>query len=45
MNRTEIFDFTEFDDMGETLNELTKGGADVVIDCVGMDGKSRHSSL
>ena len=39
MNRTEIFDFTQFDDMGETLNELTKGGADVVIDCVGMDGK------
>ncbi len=25
--------------MGETLKELTKGGADVVIDCVGMDGK------
>ena len=39
MNRTEIFDFTQYDDMGETLNELTKGGADVVIDCVGMDGK------
>ena len=39
MNQTEIFDFTQFDDMGETLNELTKGGADVVIDCVGMDGK------
>ena len=39
MNQTEIFDFTQFDDMGETLSELTKGGADVVIDCVGMDGK------
>lgn len=39
MNRTEIFDFTQYDDMGETLKELTKGGADVVIDCVGMDGK------
>lgn len=25
--------------MGEILKELTKGGADVVIDCVGMDGK------
>lgn len=25
--------------MGEKLKELTKGGADVVIDCVGMDGK------
>jgi S-(hydroxymethyl)glutathione dehydrogenase / alcohol dehydrogenase len=39
MNKTEIFNFTEYDDMGETLKELTKGGADVVIDCVGMDGK------
>ena len=25
--------------LGETLKELTKGGADIVIDCVGMDGK------
>ncbi|SES78436.1 S-(hydroxymethyl)glutathione dehydrogenase / alcohol dehydrogenase [Oceanobacillus limi] len=39
VNKTEIFDFTKFDDMGETLKELTSGGADVVIDCVGMDGK------
>ncbi len=39
MNKTEIFDFTKYDDMGETIKELTKGGADVVIDCVGMDGK------
>ncbi len=39
LNHTEIFDFTQYDDMGETLKELTKGGADVVIDCVGMDGK------
>ncbi|NEU31771.1 glutathione-dependent formaldehyde dehydrogenase [bacterium LRH843] len=39
LNRTEVFDFTQYDDMGETLKEITKGGADVVIDCVGMDGK------
>ena len=39
INHTEIYDFTQYDDMGETLKELTKGGADVVIDCVGMDGK------
>lgn len=39
MNKTETFDFTQYDDMGETLKEITKGGADVVIDCVGMDGK------
>lgn len=39
MNNVEVFDFTKDEDMGETLKELTKGGADVVIDCVGMDGK------
>ncbi len=39
MNNVEIFDFTEFPDMGEHLKEITAGGADVVIDCVGMDGK------
>ncbi|KKE77962.1 glutathione-dependent formaldehyde dehydrogenase [Bacilli bacterium] len=39
VNKTEVFDFTKDEDMGETLKELTKGGADVVIDCVGMDGK------
>ncbi|WP_010651237.1 zinc-dependent alcohol dehydrogenase [Oceanobacillus massiliensis] len=39
VNRTEVYDFTQYDDMGETLKEITKGGADVVIDCVGMDGK------
>ena len=27
---------------GEHLKEITHGGADVVIDCVGMDGKNRH---
>lgn len=39
VNNTEIYDFTEHKDMGEVLKEVTKGGADVVIDCVGMDGK------
>ena len=39
VNKTEIFNFTDYEDMGETLKELTDGGADVVIDCVGMDGK------
>ncbi|MDY0405768.1 zinc-dependent alcohol dehydrogenase [Virgibacillus sp. 179-BFC.A HS] len=38
-NKVETYDFTAYDDMGETLKEVTKGGADVVIDCVGMDGK------
>ncbi|WP_223700869.1 zinc-dependent alcohol dehydrogenase [Sutcliffiella deserti] len=39
MNNVEVFDFTKYPDMGEHLKEITNGGADVVIDCVGMDGK------
>lgn len=39
INNVEIVDFTKFDDTGEHLKEITKGGADSVIDCVGMDGK------
>lgn len=39
MNQVETFDFTQFNDMGEHLKEITQGGADCVIDCVGMDGK------
>jgi len=39
LNHVETFDFTQHDDMGEYLKEITSGGADVIIDCVGMDGK------
>ncbi|AZB42698.1 glutathione-dependent formaldehyde dehydrogenase [Bacillus sp. FJAT-42376] len=39
MNGVETFDFTSTKDAGSYLHEFTKGGADVVIDCVGMDGK------
>ncbi len=39
IHHVETFDFTQYDDMGEHLKEVTSGGADVVIDCVGMDGK------
>jgi S-(hydroxymethyl)glutathione dehydrogenase / alcohol dehydrogenase len=39
INQVETFEFTKFPDMGEHLKEITHGGADVVIDCVGMDGK------
>ena len=39
VNKVEVFDFDEFEDIGSYLHELTQGGADVVIDCVGMDGK------
>lgn len=45
MNHVETFDFTEYPDMGEHLKEITKGGADVVIDCVGMDGKKSPLEL
>lgn len=38
-NKVETFEFTKYPDMGEHLKEITNGGADVVIDCVGMDGK------
>ncbi|ANE45295.1 dehydrogenase [Paenibacillus swuensis] len=39
MNDSEIFNFDEYDNMGGHIKEITQGGTDVVIDCVGMDGK------
>ena len=38
-NKVEIVNFEQHDNTGEYLREITHGGADVVIDCVGMDGK------
>ncbi len=38
-NNVEVYNFEDFEDTGAYIRELTKGGADVVIDCVGMDGK------
>lgn len=35
----ETLNFEEFDNTGLHIKEITHGGADVVIDCVGMDGK------
>jgi S-(hydroxymethyl)glutathione dehydrogenase/alcohol dehydrogenase len=35
----EVVNLEEHDDTGEYINEITGGGADVVIDCVGVDGK------
>ncbi len=35
----EVINFEDYDDTGEYLHELTHGGADVVLDCVGVDGK------
>ncbi|KIL47446.1 zinc-dependent alcohol dehydrogenase [Jeotgalibacillus campisalis] len=39
MNNVEIFNFEEFNEMGLHIKEITNGGVDAVIDCVGMDGK------
>ena len=38
-NRVEAFSFDDESEIGDKLKEITQGGADVVIDCVGMDGK------
>jgi S-(hydroxymethyl)glutathione dehydrogenase / alcohol dehydrogenase len=38
-NKVEIVNFEQHQNTGEHLKEITHGGADVVIDCVGMDGK------
>jgi S-(hydroxymethyl)glutathione dehydrogenase / alcohol dehydrogenase len=38
-NKVEIVNFESEQNIGNHLKEMTKGGADVVIDCVGMDGK------
>lgn len=37
-NNVETFNFKNSNEIGSLLHEETKGGADVVIDCVGMDG-------
>lgn len=38
-NKVETLNLENYDDVGLHIRELTKGGVDVVIDCVGMDGK------
>lgn len=38
-NHVEIVNFEKEPNIGNHLKEMTKGGADVVIDAVGMDGK------
>lgn len=38
-NNVETVNFEQHPNTGEYLKELTQGGADIVIDCVGMDGK------
>ncbi|MCR3757565.1 zinc-dependent alcohol dehydrogenase [Clostridium felsineum] len=38
-NSVEVLNFNDYDNTGEYIKEITHGGADVVIDCVGMDGE------
>lgn len=38
-NHVETVNFEQHKNTGEYLKEITHGGADIVIDCVGMDGK------
>lgn len=38
-NGIETINFEAYENTGEYIKEITNGGADVVIDCVGMDGK------
>ncbi|MDF2587329.1 MAG: glutathione-dependent formaldehyde dehydrogenase [Anaerocolumna sp.] len=38
-NGVEVINFEQHEDTGEYIHEITHGGADVVIDCVGVDGK------
>lgn len=38
-NKVEALNFNDYDNTGEYIKEITHGGADVVIDCVGMDGE------
>lgn len=35
----ETVNFKDYDNAGDHIKEITHGGADIVIDCVGMDGK------
>ena len=38
-NDVEVYNFSNEDNIGKLLHETTRGGADVVVDCVGMDGQ------
>jgi len=39
INNVEIINLEDYDEVAFYIREITKGGADIVIDCVGMDGK------
>ena len=39
INKVETINLMDYSDTGSYIKDLTNGGADAVIDCVGMDGK------
>ncbi|ERH35038.1 alcohol dehydrogenase [Staphylococcus equorum UMC-CNS-924] len=42
-NQVEIYNFDKEKEIGKLLRDTTHGGANIVIDCVGMDGKVKAS--
>lgn len=44
-NKVETVNFEQMEDVGSYLKEMTGGGADVVLDCVGMSGKMTPMEL
>ncbi|MDW8563665.1 alcohol dehydrogenase catalytic domain-containing protein [Staphylococcus shinii] len=42
-NQVEVYNFDNEKEIGKLLRETTHGGADIVIDCVGMDGQVQAS--
>ncbi len=44
-NGAVVYNFSKEDNIGKLLHETTRGGADVVIDCVGMDGQVAQDDL
>lgn len=44
-NHVEAFNFHENKELKHHLKEITRGGADVVIDCVGMSGKMKPTEI
>ncbi|KAB7643539.1 alcohol dehydrogenase catalytic domain-containing protein [Staphylococcus sp. B2-b] len=44
-NGAEVYNFSKEDNIGKLLRESTRGGADIVIDCVGMDGQVAQDDL
>ena len=44
-NHVETYNFEKIPEMESYIREITKGGADVVIDCVGLDAKRTPAEM